>query len=82
MHSKYDRDPEALAWAREKVEGLVCKMKKFEQQALENGTTDPKQWRRIANILQMELIGGDGCVVARFDHRLPEFCALLDKSEA
>lgn len=81
MHSRYDRDPEALAWAREKVEALIYKMKNFEEQARRNGNTDPNQWRKIANLLHREFIGGEGCVVARFDHRLPEFTRLLEQSQ-
>lgn len=71
--SRFDRDPEALEWARGKVQHTVDKFRRFEQQARDRGTFDgDNQWRKFANLLEMELIGGEGCVITGFDSRLPE----------
>lgn len=80
--SKYDSDPEALEWARGKVQHVIDKMERFERQAAERGDSDPRQWRKIANILRMELVGGKGCVIAPFDWRLPDFVAALTDASA
>lgn len=44
----FDRDPEALAWARAKVERVIEKMRRFEVQSM---NTDPEQWRQFGNML-------------------------------
>lgn len=67
----FDRDPEALAWARAKVQHEIDRMVSFERQAAETGTTDPAQWRRFSGMLRRSFIGGEGCVIAAFDERLP-----------
>lgn len=81
VNLKYDTDPEALAWARSKVQPLIDKMRRFEQQATESGETDPAQWRKIANVIESHLIGGSGCVIAQFDERMPTFAPILAESE-
>lgn len=80
VNLKYDTDSEALAWAREKVQAFVDKMRNFERQAAEKGTTDPAQWRKIANIVEDHFIGGRGCVIASFDERMPTFAPILAES--
>jgi hypothetical protein len=77
VNLKYDTDPEALAWARAGVQGLVDKMRRFERQAAEQGTTDPAQWRKIANIVESHLIGGKGCVIATFDERRAKLAPII-----
>jgi len=67
----FARDPSALAWARAGVRRFIDKMRTFERQAAETGTTDPVQWRKIANLAEREFIGGHGCVIATFDERRP-----------
>jgi hypothetical protein len=68
----YDRDPEALAWARAKVQCDIDRFRRFEQQARERGNPDlATQWRKFANFLQMDFIGGEGCSIAAFDERRP-----------
>ena len=81
VNLKYDTDPEALAWARSKVQPLIDKMRRFEQHATESGETDPAQWRKIANVIESHLIGGSGCVIAQFDERMPTFAPILAESE-
>lgn len=75
--SRFNSDPEALAWAREGVQSMVDKLRRFEKQAREapfgdrNAEQRAHQWRVLANMLQMDMIGGKGCAIAVFDERLP-----------
>jgi hypothetical protein len=34
-------------------------------------------WRRLANMIDMQMVGGKGCSIAAFDERLPAMTALL-----
>lgn len=81
--SRFSRDPEALAWARGHVEGFVAKMRNFERMARESGGDEglerARNWRRIANILEMQFVGGEGCVITPFDERLPAFADVLEQ---
>lgn len=81
----YDLDPEAVAWGRAKVEGFVAKMRNFQQMATDVGGEQAMaradQWRKIANLVEMLLIGGQGCAIAAFDERLPFFAKMLDDSQ-
>ncbi len=80
--SRFDRDPEALAWARGRVQFYVDKARRFEQQATERGDTEKSsQWRRQANYMEMSLIGGQNCVIAAFDERRPQVMATLDSAK-
>ena len=68
--SRFDRDPDALAWARAKAADLESKWRKFAESAAEAGHDDQaNMWRYLANGVRNELIGGDGCVIAAFDER-------------
>jgi len=69
--ARFDDDPEALAWARSKVQRQIDRMTDFERQARERGGSDPEQWRRFRYLLESSFIGGSGCVIAAFDERLP-----------
>lgn len=82
-YSRFDRDPEAVAWARAKVQRRVDKYRGFEAKTRERGEQDKADfWRRLANMLEMELLGGKTCVIAAFDERLPEMAALLGEADA
>lgn len=73
VNLKYDTDPEALAWARDRVQGFIEKMRRFEEQAKHADPAAPereRQWRVFGNMLQDAFIGGSGCVVAAFDERM------------
>lgn len=75
----YDRDPEALAWARAKVQRDIDRFRRFEQQSRERGDADlASQWRKMANFLQMDFIGGTGCSIAAFDERRPSLPVIDD----
>ncbi len=68
----YDRDPAALAWAREKVQREINRFRMFEEAAKERGERERASlWRKFAAFLVMEFIGGEGCNIAAFDERRP-----------
>lgn len=80
-HSRYDADPEALAWARTKIQGEIDRCRKFAEQA--DAARDTEQfelWRRLANRMQRVFIGGEGCVHAAFDERLPALAKAIDST--
>lgn len=71
--SKYEIDPEALAWGRAKAQRLVDRLAALERQATQAGNQDDaKQWRVAAHLVTKYLIGTSGCVIAAFDERLPD----------
>ena len=81
--SKFDSDPEAVAWAREKIQRAVAQAEELEKHA--QGTGQPQiaeRWRVTVQFMRMKLLGGRGCVIAAFDERLPEWVARLDESRS
>lgn len=79
--SRFDRDPEALAWARTKVQAEIDRADKFVQQATADGATESAEfWRRHALHLHRSFIGGEGCAIACFDERRPAFVKSIDNA--
>lgn len=77
--SRYDHDPDAVAWARAKVVRLRDKYRGFERSAAAAGKADQaSMWRRLANMIDMQMVGGSGCSIAAFDERLPAMAQLRD----
>ncbi|MGW7087581.1 hypothetical protein ACWGH2_29350 [Streptomyces sp. NPDC054871] len=77
--SRFDRDPEALAWARAKVQAEIDRATKFVQQATAQGATGSASlWRHHALHLHRSFVGGQGCVHAAFDERLPALAKATD----
>lgn len=75
----YDRDPEALAWARAIVQRDIDRFRRFESKARSEGRDEQASfWRKIANFLNMDFIGGEGCKIAAFDERRPSLPAVDD----
>lgn len=81
--SRFDTDPDALAWARAKIQQSVERAEQFEKHATERGQADmAARWRLAAQVMRRDLLGGKGCVIAGFDERLPEITKRLqDPSE-
>jgi hypothetical protein len=80
-NDRFDRDPEALAWARAKVQHALDRLANFEKQAAAEGSHDQATGLNLAQLsLRRTLIGGQGCVIGAFDERLPEHRALLDRA--
>ena len=76
--SRFDRDPDAVAWARAKVVRLRDRYRGFEQTSAAAGKFEQSSmWRRLANMIDMQMVGGKGCSIAAFDERLPAMTALL-----
>lgn len=72
LDARFGTDPDALAWARGKVVKLRAKYRLFEASSRDEGKPElATQWRKFANLLTMELIGGNGCVITPFDERRP-----------
>lgn len=70
LTTRFGSDPDALAWARGHVQRLADKFRRFEADARSDGRTgQAQQWRKFANLLDMQLIGGSGCVITPFDVR-------------
>ena len=77
----YDRDPNAITWARAKIQAEIDRCRQFADQA--NAAHDTEQhemWRRLANRMQRVFLGGQDCVIAAFDERLPELARAVDHS--
>jgi hypothetical protein len=72
--SPYDQDPEAIAWARTKVQAEIDRADKFATQAAAAANPDAaERWAFTARYLRRTLLGDTGsCVMGRFDERLPE----------
>ncbi|HLK77215.1 MAG TPA: hypothetical protein VKU77_26635 [Streptosporangiaceae bacterium] len=72
LDARFGKDPDALAWARGHVEQLRDRYRRFEGDARGSGATErAARWRRMASMLDMQLIGGTGCVITPFDERRP-----------
>jgi hypothetical protein len=77
----YNSDPDALAWARAKVQRQIDKLDRWHREATDQGKPEQAgQWRRISAYLRRTFIGGEGCVIAAFDHRLPAMPTTTDGS--
>jgi hypothetical protein len=79
--SRYDTDPDALAWARAKVQHHIERLVEFERQADTKGDIDKARGLAIARrSTEQLLIGGEGCVIGAFDARRPDFTRAVDSA--
>jgi hypothetical protein len=75
LNARFDRDPDALAWARAKVQATVRRYQAFADRASASGDTEiAAQWRHAAGMMQRDLVGGHR-EIAEFDERLPQLLA-------
>ena len=75
--TNYDQDPEAIKWARDKVQHHLDRIERMSK----SPTLDEESrrgWRKAAHMIRMDLLGGEGCVIASFDERLPELSKMLE----
>lgn len=76
MSHDYDLDPAALAWARQKIQRHIDKLDAWHAEvAVRLADADiekARRWREIAFYMRRAFIGGEGCVIAAFDERLPK----------
>lgn len=67
--SRYDTDPDALAWARAKAGQVESRWRKFSDDARQSGDSrNADLWAWLANGVSGELLGR-GCVIGAFDER-------------
>lgn len=79
--SRYDYDPEALAWARTKVQDYIDRLADFEQQAKAKDDPLTAHGCGVANLLaQRHFLGDGGCTIGAFDERLPDFARAIDNA--
>jgi hypothetical protein len=70
--ARYDTDPDALAWARARVQHQLDRLAAFEEHATQSGKTDLAHGLSMARRSTAQLLlGGEGCVVGAFDARRP-----------
>jgi hypothetical protein len=75
----FDRDPEALAWARAKVQDYVDRLADFERQAKEKRDPATATGCAVSRLLaERHFFGDGGCVIGVFDERRPDHLARLD----
>lgn len=77
----FDRVPAALAWARDRVQHQIDKLRGWQKAAAAEGDEKTAaRWRSMANYLHRNFVGGEGCTIAAFDARRPQVVAVLDKA--
>ncbi len=69
--SRFDSDPDALAWARQHVQRAIDRARQFDTEAAGRDDTPCFTWAHIARYMEQKLIGGQNCVIAAFDERKP-----------
>ncbi len=73
----YDRDPDAIAWARTKIQHSIDMADRGSREA--KTEEQRERWRFAAWFMRREFLGsGEGCVITAFDERLPEHRARMD----
>lgn len=76
--SQFDRDPEALAWARTKVQDYIDQLARWQEEANERGAAAKALGFGSARILAQRHFIGGGCVIGAFDERRPDIARALD----
>lgn len=70
---KYDLDQGAADWARAKVENTIERIEQHAAWLDEHGRdAEARGMRKSIYFLSHSLVGGEGCVIAGFDHRLAD----------
>lgn len=82
-HSAFDFDPEAIAWARAKVERLSARIEKHATWLDDAGRSDEATGlRRALYFIDRDVLGGSGCVIGSLDDRLPSMSDILSRDTA
>ncbi|MFJ9633739.1 hypothetical protein ACIRU8_39205 [Streptomyces sp. NPDC101175] len=80
-HSRYDTDPDALAWARTRVQQYLDRLADFEQQAKTKGDHITEYGCKAARAMaERHFLGDGGCTIGVFDERLPALAAAVNHS--
>ena len=73
----YGSDPDALAWARERVEKALGRVEDMADHLAGKGQDDKAEgYRGAAWRVRSLLVGGEGCSVGAFDERMADFYAM------
>ena len=76
--ARFDSDPEALAWARLKVQKAVSKAMRASRASRRAGDERRSaQWRFVGVFIDRELLTGDDKGLVAFDTRLPDYVARM-----
>ena len=79
--SRFDRDPEALAWARAKVQAYIDRLADFEEQARAKKDPATEMGCGISRLLaERHFLGDGGCVIGVFDERMPDYAKTIDNA--
>lgn len=77
--SRYDQDPEAIAWARAKVQAEIERAEQFAADLFAAGDPAADRWMFLAQHMRRWLLGDTTSpVMGRFDERLPELHTTAD----
>ena len=78
---RFDRDPEALAWARAKAQAYIDQLADWTRQADERGATAKGRGIAAARLLAERHFLGGGCTIGAFDERWPGYLDRIDTSQ-
>ena len=79
--SRFDQDPEALAWARTRVQDFINRLADFEQQAKTKGDQIAQYGCGAARAMaERHFLGDGGCTIGVFDERLPELAKAINNA--
>lgn len=78
--SRFDRDPEALAWARTKVQAYIDQLAEWEEQAKEREAGAKATGIAVSRLLAQRRLLGGGCVIGAFDERMPDYAKTIDNA--
>lgn len=76
--SRFDRDPEALAWARAKVQDYIDQLERWQEEANIRGAAAKALGFGTARLLAQRHFIGGGCIIGAFDERCPDIARALD----
>jgi hypothetical protein len=70
----YDREPDALAWARQKIHHYIDLLATFEGQAKASADPATATGCAVARLLaERHFLGDGGCTIGAFDERRPRY---------
>jgi hypothetical protein len=81
-HPRYDTDPDALAWARNRVQQYLDRLADFEQQAKTKGDPITQNGCGVARLLaERHFLGDGGCTIGVFDERRPHLARSTEQRQ-
>lgn len=73
-YTRFERDPDARAWARQKIQHEMERCRRHAERAEAGGRSEQAEaWRRLAAHMRRAFVGGTGFRLAAFDERLPDY---------